>query len=592
MLKIIKRDNAYHRFLVITCIMFYFHNYFMIPKLYLNMKGTKKILALMLPAIFAMAGLSGQSQYTDARTMAQKINKLAADYPTLCTARAIVKTAGGKEIWVISIGTGDKDKKPAVAIIGGIEGSYLLGSELALGFADSLLGRSKENDVRNLLDKITFYIIPDASPDSREQFFTSLKYERNINASKTDDDRDFAADEDPFEDMNNDGLITQIRVSDPAGNMTESEDDKRVMVPADLSKGQLGSYLVFTEGTDNDKDNQFNEDCPGGVNFNRNFTFNYEEFGLNAGLHPVSEPETKAIADFLYDHFNIYATFAFGPQDNLGTPAKGQERPAGGAQSGQGVSQMGGARSTGDRRITSIMKSDETINKLVSDKYHEITGLKGAPPVKASPGNFMDWAYYHYGRYSFSTPGWWFPADKAKNSEAAFLKYSEENKLPDPFVPWTEIKHPDFPGKKVEVGGIKPFVMINPPADKIGELVSKNYRFIVAVAALHPELEFLDTKIENAGENIFRITIKVHNKGVFATCAEIGDINQWTKIMRIVAEPSKDQSFLSGQKVQRIQRLEGDKSVEYSWLISGKGSVKITAGAINTGTITTTLDLK
>jgi hypothetical protein len=249
-------------------------------------------------------------------------------------------------------------------------------------------------------------------------------------------------------------------------------------------------------------------------------------------------------------------------------------------------------QATGDRKITSIMKTDETINKLVSDKYHEITGLKGAPPSKSSPGNFMEWAYYHYGRYSFSTPGWWPPADKSKNAEAAFLKYTEENKLEDPFVQWTEIKHPDFPGKKVEVGGIKPFVMINPPAEKLEELISKNYKFVTAIAALHPELEFLDTKVENAGENIFRVTLKVHNKGVFATCAEIGDINQWTKIMRIKVESSSDQSLLSGQKVQRIQRLEGDKTAEYSWLFSGKGTVKITAGAINTGTISTSLELK
>ena len=37
-------------------------------------------------------------------------------------------------------------------------------------------------------------------------------------------------------------------------------------------------------------------------------------------LHPVSEPETKAVADFLFDQFNIYAVFTFGPQDNLGQP--------------------------------------------------------------------------------------------------------------------------------------------------------------------------------------------------------------------------------------------------------------------------------
>ena len=550
-------------------------------------------MALLLTCFFIWSLASGQNRYSDYKSMSQKINKLAADYPALCQVKSLVKTAGGKDIWAISVGTGERDKKPAIAVVGGIEGNYLLGTELALGFAENILKESSGNEIRSLLEKVTFYIIPDASPDAREQYFSTVKYERNINAAKTDDDRDFTTDEDPFEDLNNDGLITLIRISDPSGTMVESVDDKRIMVPADLSKGEMGAFIVYSEGIDNDKDGVFNEDGPGGVNFNKNLTFNYEEFGTNSGLHAVSEPETKAIADFLYDHFNIYSVFSFGPQDNLGQPARAQERPSGGPQTTTvQVSQTGGGRATGDRRITSVMKSDETINKLVSDKYHELTGLKGAPTARTSPGNFSDWAYFHYGRYSFSTPGWWLPADKAKSGDAAFLKYAEENKLEDPFVAWTEIKHPDFPGKKVEVGGIKPFLMINPPAEKLGELITKNYQFLVASAALHPELEFLDAKVENAGENVFRVSLKVHNRGVFATCAEIGDINQWTKIMRISFEPGKEQTFLSGQKVQRIQRLEGDKSAEFSWLVSGKGTVKITAGAINTGSITTTLDLK
>jgi hypothetical protein len=62
--------------------------------------------------------------------------------------------------------------------------------------------------------------------------------------------------------------------------------------------------------------------------------------------------------------------------------------------------------------------------------------------------------------------------------------------------------------------------------------------------------------------------------------------------MRISLEPGDKQTFLSGQKVQRVKRLEGNESVEFSWLLNGKGAVKVTAGAINTGTITTTIELK
>lgn len=561
----------------------------------MNMKVNSKIIIFLLPFLLGWGHMSGQNQYNDFKTMSQKINKLGTDYASLCSVKSFCKTLGGKEIWVLSIGTGERDKKPGIAVFGGIEGNYVLGKELALGFAENLLKESTTQDVKNILNSLTFYVFPDVSPDATEQFFSDLKYERTVNARATDEDRDFTTDEDPYEDLNKDGVITLIRITDPTGTYLESEDDKKIMVPADLSKGEMGKYLVYAEGIDNDKDGSFNEDGPGGVNFNKNFTFNYEEFGINAGLHPVSEIETKAVADFLFDHFNIYATFAFGPQDNLGQPMKASERQGAAQSLGQGQGQMqftGRSQEQGDRRITSIMKTDETINKLVSDKYHEITGLKGAPPAKSTPGNFMDWAYYHYGRYSFSTPGWWFPAEKGKNIEASFLKYAEENEMNDVFVPWTEIKHPDIKDKKVEVGGIKPFVMINPPDSNLEDLVTKNYKFITAIAAMHPELEYLDAKIENAGENIFRITIKVHNKGVFATCAEVGDFNQWTRIMRITLEPGSGQSILSGQKIQRIQRLEGDKSAEFSWLISGKGSVKINSGALNVGTITTSLELK
>jgi hypothetical protein len=62
--------------------------------------------------------------------------------------------------------------------------------------------------------------------------------------------------------------------------------------------------------------------------------------------------------------------------------------------------------------------------------------------------------------------------------------------------------------------------------------------------------------------------------------------------MRITVEPSGNQDILSGIKVQRIPRLEGDNTEEFSWLISGKGLVKITAGALNVGAISRTFELK
>lgn len=525
-------------------------------------------LIILLALIHSANPLLSQDGYSDYKNLMSRIDALARTNPALCSVKTLSQTSGGKDIRIITVGTGDKDSKPGIAVFGGVEGSYLLGREIVISLAESLV---KGHD--DLLQKVTFYLFPDVSPDASEQYFLPLGYERKVNSNPTDDDRDFVTDEDPSEDLDKDGSITHVRVSDPSGRFTTDPDDERVMIESDLSKGLTGGFLYFTEGIDNDDDGKFNEDGAGGVNFNRNFTFDYEEFGLNAGLNPMSEPEVKAVADFLFDRFNIYTVIAFGPQDNLGQSMKNFP---------QGP----------DRRITSIMRSDEVINKLVSDRYHEITGRKGAPLQEKAPGNFMEWAYYHYGRYSFSTPGWWYPVEKGKNPEAEFLKYAETNKMTDVFVTWKPVDHPGFPGKKAEVGGIKPFVMTNPPADSISRITDQNIKFITSVAEMHPELEFTEFKTENIGNDVFRVNVNILNKGVFATLTEAGEMNSWTRIMRLSLQPAKGQEILSGVKVQRIGRLEGGQSAGFSWLIKGKGTVKITAGAVNTGIITSTADLR
>ncbi|MBE0674671.1 MAG: peptidase [Bacteroidales bacterium] len=505
------------------------------------------------------------------------------------------KNSRGRDIYVITIGTGDKHKKPGIAVLGGIEGNHLLGRELAAGFAENIIRNASSDEVKSLLEKVTFYVFPDVSPDAAEQFFASVRYERTWNNRSVDMDRDFTIGEDPFEDLNKDGMITMIRVHDPKGTLKESPDDQRILIPADRSRGEQGKYILYTEGIDNDDDGSFNEDGEGGVNFNNNWTYNYQEFGRYAGIHAVSEPETKAVADFLFDQWNVFAVIAFGPQDNLSQTTRaggaGQAAPAS-ITTGMARGGTSAGTATTDRNTMSIARSDEAVNRIVSEKYISVTGVKGTPSAVASRGNFMEWVYFHYGRYSYSTPAWWPNAERGRNAEAAFLKYAEDNNLGNVFVPWTEIKHPGFPDMKVEVGGIMPFVMNNPPADKVQEIVTSNYKFILEMAAMHPELEITDLRVENTGGDIFRVTLSVRNKGIFPTMAEIGSPNRFVRIPRVALTLEPKQTLITGTKVQQMRRLEGNSSSEYSWLIRGKGNISVKAGDVTCGTATISANLR
>ena len=162
------------------------------------MKLPYRLFILTLILCIGFSELPAQNQYINFKTMSQKIEAFSREYSSLCSVKSLVKTAGGKDIWVLTIGTGDKENKPGIAVFGGVEGSHLLGKELAFGFAGSLLKESSSPEIKELLEKITFYVFPDVSPDATEQYFSDLKYERNVNTRSTDDDRDFVFDEDPI----------------------------------------------------------------------------------------------------------------------------------------------------------------------------------------------------------------------------------------------------------------------------------------------------------------------------------------------------------------------------------------------------------
>ena len=167
-----------------------------------------------------------QSDYPTLSQTAQRIQKLSAN-PAV-ELKTLTKTAGGKEIYALKIGTGAKDQKPAIAVVGGVEGYHVLSVELALQFAEKLVDENAK-----ALESTTFYVFPNLSPDAYAQYHDALKYERRGNAVAIDHDRDGIAGDNGYRDLNGDGLITWMRIADPMGDWTTSKEDARVLVKAD-----------------------------------------------------------------------------------------------------------------------------------------------------------------------------------------------------------------------------------------------------------------------------------------------------------------------------------------------------------------------
>lgn len=539
---------------------------------------------LIMAGLLWLAGDARAQQYSDHAGQGNRLNALAKAYPQLASVKSLTRTEGGKDIWLLTIGSGQTATKPAIAVIGGVEGNHLLGTELAIGFAEQLLKGSGTDSIKALLDKTTYYVFPNMSPDAMEQYFAKLRYERTGNAVQTDEDRDGKVNEDGWDDLDGNGKITWMRVESPVGDYKLHPDDARVLIKADVSKGEKGKYKLLMEGIDNDKDGRFNEDGDGGIAFNKNLTYQHRTFAAGAGEFPVSEKESRALLDFLYDAFNVYAVVSFGSNNNLSTPI-----PFNPAAANQ-------------RIVAGLQEPDARVNAIVSDLYNKITGLKDAPRAMTTGGDVLSWGYFHYGRYSFSTPGWWVPKvrpDTAKKEkpltvddpQANYLRWAAQQGISNTFTPWKEIQHPDFPGQKVEVGGLDPFVLLNPPYEQTGALVKKHTDFMVKLASLQPAIEVVNLRTEKLANGLTRVSLDVVNNGGLSTHSKLGERSYFIKKVKVAVQTTGKQEVIGGKKIHLLNSLESNASNSFSWVIKGTGKLTIEAGCPTGGTKTIDINL-
>ncbi|EON76979.1 hypothetical protein ADIS_2522 [Lunatimonas lonarensis] len=528
------------------------------PNFYLYTLG---ILCLWLFSL----GSKAQSDYPTNSQIQQELERLAQAHPE-AELKDLGKTPGGQTIWSLEIGKGEKYRKPATVVVGGVEGYHVLGVSLALNFAKQLLETTP-----SLLDNHTFYVLPNLSPDAYAQYHASLRYERRGNNAQVDHDRDGRISEDGYDDLNGDGMITRMRVESVVGDYVVSDEDERILRPIDRAKGERGTHLLFSEGIDNDKDGKINEDLAEGIAFNKSLTYQFPAFEPLAGDFPVSQPESRAVLDYLFDRANIYTVVTFGPANNLSSPLS--YNPAAAQK----------------RVVTSMLESDVQINKRLSDLYNEVMAQKPSLlETQGTPGDFFQWAYFHFGRLSLSTPGWWVPEMKTasgssyKLAEANYLAWADSIGIPQPFVPWTEVAHPDFPGQRVEIGGLKPFLLHNPPFDFVDSLSRLHSDFILQVAAQHPKLEFHGLKVEKLERDLTRVSVQLINNAPLPTHTEMGKRSRWLQKIRVdVQVPASE--LLVGDKIQLFDSLEAYDKLELSWLVRGSEPIKIKAGAPHTG---------
>jgi hypothetical protein len=566
---------------------------------------------LLILLLSNTSGWSQTNQYHAYSDLETKLKQLADDYSKVIDLKSHGESLGGKEIWSVTLASGNASEKPALLMVAGGNGTDLAGTEVILNFIQSISQNyGKVDSITKMLDQTTFYIFPRVNPDASEAMFSKPQYARSLNNRPMDLDNDDKIDEDGYDDLNKDGQITWLRITEPGGEWFEDEKYPGLLKKADAGKGETGIYRLIREGFDNDGDGLLNEDEQGGVNFNQNFTFKYKFFTPGSGFHQISEVETRAVVDFAYAHPNIAAVFSFSPNDNLNHPWEAAKGPP---------ENKSGRRNR--KPIEQVEKKDVPYYSHISEKFKNITGFEDLPKSESGQGAFNEWAYYHFGRWSFSTPTWWPPKsggvkdttvsapdsskkELEKNNEKNLSKKPSSNSeksmnqrlwdwlqttnQKDAFGDWTEIKHPDYPDKKVEVGGFKPFEAENPPADSLASISKKYYPFLVRLSSWIPRIDVQNLKVEHLHNSVYRVTLNVVNQGFLPSNTQIGIRNKWCPKIKLAMDLTDKQQLVSGKVLQFIDTLDGSGgSEEISWMVMGKkgDTIKLSVGSPMTGTI-------
>jgi murein tripeptide amidase MpaA len=213
----------------------------------------------------------------------------------------------------------DADSRPALYLDGQHHAQEAVSANLVLYLLWHLLSSYGDDPViTHLLNTRTLYAIPSVNPDGNDLFLTVDQNQRkNANPTAADDDGDGLVDEDPPETAGW-GTANLRRVEFEASWLARNPyGPLESGWPAHMTGAPTPLGVVTAEGqpatqSDNDGDGALNEDGPGGVDLNRNYDTSWPvavseppASHTYSGATPFSEPESRAVRDFVLAHPNI-----------------------------------------------------------------------------------------------------------------------------------------------------------------------------------------------------------------------------------------------------------------------------------------------
>ncbi|MCY7315732.1 MAG: M14 family metallopeptidase [Rubrivivax sp.] len=450
-----------------------------------------------------------------------ELTRLLQDYaaavPRLVQLRSIGKSHEGRDIWLVVLtntATGADTDKPAFWADGNIHAAELTACTACLYWLHQLVSGYDSGDAqaRQLLDTRVVYLVPRLNPDGAELALADRP--RHIRSST----RPYPFDEEAaegltIEDVDGDGRMLSMRIPDPHGPYKKHATEPRLMVPREPGEFGGSYYRIVPEGTLKNFDGikiSVNADREG-LDLNRNFPTQWrQEFEqVGAGPYPTSEPEVRAMVDFVTQHPNIGAAVSFHTHSGV-------------------ILRPMSTHSDDD-----MTPEDLWMIKRLSERGAQLTGYPAISiwhefkyhPKQVITGT-QDWLYEHLGAL-FWTVEIWSPNNEAGitgykwidwyrehpvEDDLKLLKWSDEQCGGQAHVDWYPYRHPQL--GMVEFGGWDRMNYWRNPPPALREREAARFPpWLMELALCLPKLEVLRAEVRALGPDTWRVRFAVANSG-------------------------------------------------------------------------------
>jgi hypothetical protein len=435
--------------------------------------------------------------------------------------------------------------------------------------------------------------VPRLNPDGAERVIAGApRLDLRSSLRPLDDDRDGRPDEDGPDDLDGDGLSLLMRVRDDAATLVADEKDPRIVRKADAAKGEKPVYSLYREGVDNDGDGRIDEDPPGGVDLHRNWPYKWSEFDPTAGFSPGGEPETLPLIRFLVDHPEVVAVWTFGLADNLATEPK---KPESAIDEADLPFYAELARRHKHHAEEAAKAAGQPVTAAEPAQPAATPPAMPAMPARTRPGSastalpsleagtdgaLHDWAYQQRGLVGIATRLWSKPEipdpgegreKPPEDGEARWLYWNDEVAGGRAFVPFRPFEHPTL--GPVEIGGWRPGVRLNPPAERLAPIADAQLAFLRELVERLPRLDLRRLEARGLGDGLFEIEAVIANGGVLPTALAQGVKTREAPPV-VVRLRGEGVQLVAGRPVERIDALSSTAPATLRWTIRAPEEVR------------------